>query len=78
MVNHCTGYVSMPTWQQSEILMSFNEYLISKKIDAGAFKMDDPVRYTEWERLFDKMSPESFTVHKKFLLNTTRRKYLLR
>lgn len=58
--------------------MTFTEYLTSKKIDATRFAAEAPAVYAEWARLFDQMSPASFTVNKKFLLNPTRRKYLLR
>jgi hypothetical protein len=58
--------------------MSFRDYLISKKIDADRFAAAEPQTYTEWAELFARMHPESFTVQKKFLINPTRRKYLLR
>ncbi|MEZ0539572.1 hypothetical protein [Fibrella arboris] len=58
--------------------MTFIEYLASKKIDAAKFAAADPAMYTQWAALFAEMHPESFTVQKKFILNPTRRKYLLR
>ncbi|MBD2701620.1 hypothetical protein IC229_13295 [Spirosoma sp. BT702] len=58
--------------------MSFEAYLIQKKIDAERFRQEEPDRYVEWQREFEQMHPESFTVQKKFLLNDTRRKYLVR
>lgn len=58
--------------------MDFDEYLIQKKIDADQFQKNEPDRYTEWKREFGQVSPASFTVQKKFLLNDTRRKYLVR
>ncbi len=58
--------------------MNFDEYLIQKKIDASQFQQAEPARYQEWQREFAEMHPESFTVQKKFLLNDTRRKYLVR
>lgn len=57
--------------------MTFEEYLISKKIDAVQFKKSESQRFEEWRYLFAQMHPESFTAHKKFLINTTRRKYLI-
>lgn len=57
--------------------MSFEEYLVSKKINAVDFQTSDLAQYNEWLRLFLLMNPESFTVQKKFLLNKLRRKYLL-
>ncbi|WP_460978612.1 hypothetical protein [Spirosoma knui] len=58
--------------------MTFDEYLIQKKIDAARFRQSEPDRYVEWEREFSQLHPESFTAQKKFLVNDTRRKYLLR
>lgn len=58
--------------------MTFIEYLATKKIDAVRFAVEDPAIFDQWSRLFDQMSAESFTVQKKFLINTTRRKYLMR
>ena len=58
--------------------MTFTEYLTSKKIDAAQMAVADPHLFSEWASLFVRMHPESFTVQKKFLLNATRRKYLLR
>jgi hypothetical protein len=59
-------------------VMTFKEYLATKKIDVARFAAEDPVIFDQWSRLFDQVSAESFTVQKKFLLNTTRRKYLMR
>lgn len=58
--------------------MEFEEYLVQKKIDASQFQQIDPEQYAEWKREFEQMSPASFTVQKKFLLNDIRRKYLVR
>lgn len=58
--------------------MEFERYLEEKKIDARRFEQLEPERYAEWKREFEQMSPASFTVQKKFLLNDTRRKYLVR
>ena len=57
--------------------MTFDEYLITKRIDADKFRKSEPQRFEEWRYLFVQMHPESFTAHKKFLINPTRRKYLL-
>lgn len=59
-------------------LMTFEDYLSQKKIDVNRFQSAEPERFVEWKRLFEQMHPESFTVQKKFLLNDTRRKYLVR
>jgi hypothetical protein len=58
--------------------MYFEEYLISKKIDSKSFKEAEPARWEEWRSLFDEMSPSSFTAQKLYLINPTRRKYLLK
>ena len=58
--------------------MTFEEYLIQKKIDGPQFRAAEPELYAEWSTLFEQMHPESFTTHKKFLINRIRRKYLLR
>ncbi len=55
--------------------MSFEEYLVQKKIDGPAFRQAEPARYAEWETLFPNLHPESFTMQKKFLLNDVRRRY---
>ena len=59
-------------------MMEFDEYLTQKKIDRIQFQQADPEQYKAWKREFDQMNPASFTVQKKFLLNDTRRKYLVR
>lgn len=58
--------------------MTFEDYLRHKRIDIEQFRQAEPARFAEWEREFDQMHPESFTTQKKFLLNDTRRKYLVR
>ncbi len=59
-------------------MLLFADYLLGKRIDATLFQQTEPARYAEWAREFDQMHPDSFTVQKKFLLNDTRRKYLVR
>ena len=58
--------------------MNFEEYLISKKIDSQAFKTAESAMWNEWNGLFDQMSADSFTAQKLYLINSIRRKYLLR
>jgi len=58
--------------------MKFEEYLVSKKIDSQAFKSAEPDRWSEWNNLFDQMSPASFTAQKLYLINPLRRKYKLK
>jgi hypothetical protein len=58
--------------------MTFEEYLISKKIDKYAFRASEPLLYADWQDLFKQMHPESFTAHKKFLINPIRRRFLMK
>ncbi|HAK78453.1 MAG TPA: hypothetical protein DCR35_15860 [Runella sp.] len=58
--------------------MTFEEYLVTKKIDTKTFSQQEAERFQEWEQLFSQIHPESFTAQKKFLLNDVRRKYLLK
>jgi len=55
--------------------MSFEEFLIQKKIHAPAFQRAEPARYAEWAALFPQLHPEGFTAQKKFLINDVRRRY---
>lgn len=55
--------------------MSFDEFLVLKKIDAARFRQAEPTRYAEWLALFPQVHPESFTLQKKFLINDVRRRY---
>ncbi|WP_031526148.1 hypothetical protein [Dyadobacter crusticola] len=55
--------------------MEFEEYLTLKKIDPAAFQKEDNARFEEWRSIFATMHPESFTAHKKFLINEIRRRY---
>lgn len=57
--------------------MTFDEYLIGKKISKEKFAKAEPEMFQEWKELFEQMHPESFTMHKKFLINPIRRKYHL-
>ena len=58
--------------------MTFEEYLVSKKINVVAFQNGEAARFVEWQQLFEQVHPDSFTAQKKFLLNDVRRRYLLR
>lgn len=58
--------------------MTFEEYLVSKKIDSQAFQAEEPARWHEWSVLFESVSPTSFTSQKLYLINPVRRKYLLK
>lgn len=56
---------------------TFEEYLISKKIDSARFKEAEPEVWHAWKIEFDQMHPNSFTVQKLNLINPVRRKYQL-
>lgn len=58
--------------------MTFEEYLITKKIDPKAFREAEPALWKEWSNLFDEMSAASFTSQKLYLINPIRRKYQLK
>ncbi len=58
--------------------MDFESYLKSKKIDSEAFKQAKPDLWNEWEKLFNQLSPISFTSQKLYLINSIRRNFLLK
>jgi len=58
-------------------VQTFEEYLVSKKIDGTKFKSIDNQLYVELKTIFDQMHPKSFTQQKLFLINPLRIKYLL-
>jgi len=57
--------------------VTFQEYLINKKINGEAFQQAEQVLFVEWQREFEQMSAASFTAQKLFLINAIRRKYPL-
>lgn len=58
--------------------MTFEEYLIKKKIDSSAFRAAEPAMWKEWQLQFDQVSEQSFTTQKLYQINPTRRKYQLK
>jgi hypothetical protein len=58
--------------------VTFQEYLISKKIDAVAFQQAEAEQFEEWQREFEQQSANSFTAQKLYLINPIRRKYPLK
>jgi len=58
--------------------MTFEEYLAGKKINSEAFKAAEPARWKDWHELFAAVSEKSFTAQKLYLINPTRRKFLLK
>jgi len=57
--------------------VNFEEYLLSKKIDARAFEQSEEKLFNTWREEFEQMHPNSFTVQKLNLINPIRRKYRL-
>jgi len=55
--------------------MTFEEYLISKKINRNLFKNSDSDLFYFWENTFNQLHPLSFTEQNKFIVNKIRRKY---
>jgi hypothetical protein len=58
--------------------MTFEEYLITKKINHKSFQQAEPRLYESWKVEFEQVHPNSFTVQKLYLINPLRRKYLLK
>ncbi|PVY44158.1 hypothetical protein C8E01_101524 [Pontibacter virosus] len=58
--------------------MTFEEYLIKKRINREAFAAEDPARYQAWESMYAQMHPNSFYVAVKMVLNNVRLRYHLR
>ena len=59
------------------MILTFNDYLTAKKIDANSFAKAEAERFREFYDLFNQVHPESFTAQKLFLINQIRRKYPL-
>jgi hypothetical protein len=57
--------------------MTFQDYLVSKKINSEKFRNAEPLRWEEWNMLFAEMHPANFTRLKLNLINAIRRAYLL-
>jgi len=58
--------------------MTFDDFLVEKKIDAAEFRKHEPDRWQEWSGLFGQVGVASFTAQKLYLINPTRRKYHLK
>ena len=58
--------------------VSFEDYLLKKRIDQDRFKQEDPSQWESLKKLFDQVHPNSFTVQKLYLINPIRRKYPLK
>ncbi|MDJ1491504.1 hypothetical protein QNI19_01100 [Cytophagaceae bacterium DM2B3-1] len=59
-------------------MISFEEYLIGKKIDSEAFQRQEHKRWKDYKNIFEQVHPESFTTQKKFVINDLRRQYHLK
>lgn len=57
--------------------LSFEEYLINKKIDPQKFEQGEPQTFQSFKSLYEVVHPKSFTSQKLFLINKIRRKFHL-
>jgi hypothetical protein len=58
--------------------MTFEEFLVQKRIDSAAFKLAEEVQWAEWKKIFEELSLASFTAQKLYLINPIRRRFPLR
>ena len=58
--------------------MTFEDYLINKKIDLEFFQKAEPALFENWKKEFAQMHPNSFSAQKLYLINPIRRKYPLK
>ncbi|WP_411275396.1 hypothetical protein [Daejeonella sp.] len=58
--------------------MTFEEFIIKKKIDLAEFKTAEPELFFEFQNHFQQMGAKSFDHSKKFLFNKLRRAYHLK
>ncbi len=58
--------------------MTFEEFLIKKKIDLAQLKVAEPVLFSEFQSHYGQMGEKSFDHSKKFLFNKLRRAYHLK
>jgi hypothetical protein len=58
--------------------MTFEDYLISKKIASQDFYAAEKNLWEQWRIEFEQMHPNSFTIQKLNLINPIRRKYPLK
>ena len=56
--------------------MTWEEYCISKKIDAEKFNAAQPQQWQALKEIFEQVHPNSFTEQKKFIINDLRRRFL--
>ena len=56
-------------------MMTFEEYLDSKKIDSSLFREKEHSTFAEWESSFNQMHPNGFTAQKLYLINRIRRRF---
>jgi len=59
-------------------MMSFEEFLATKKIDSTNFKESEPAQWAHFSDIFKQMHPKSFTMQKLNLINGIRRKFPLK
>lgn len=56
-------------------MISFEDYLKQKKINASAWQATNPTQWETFKTLFEQIHPDSFTAQKKFLINDLRKLY---
>jgi len=61
----------------TKIMISFEEYLIQKKINSKTWQSAESEKWQSFKTLFEQVHPDSFTAQKKFLINDLRRMYPL-
>jgi hypothetical protein len=59
----------------SETIVTFEDYLAAKKIDAKALRIGIKAKYLELENHYSQMHPKSFTDQYLYLINGYRRSY---
>jgi hypothetical protein len=57
--------------------MTFEEFLVKRKIDAAAFRQHNEPLFTDWQNRYAQMHPNSFFVSVKMVINDVRRQYHL-
>ena len=63
--------------RQSLYIMTFEEYLIKKRINKVAFEAGEPARYVAWQEMYEQMHPNSFYIAVKMQVNNVRLRYHL-
>ena len=57
--------------------MTFEEYLVKKRINTAAFAAGDPARFVAWADMYTQMHQNSFYIATKMVINDVRLRYHL-